>query len=384
MTKKVYISIFLIFIILAVIAFCFVFYSLAPKSTEDNIKRVEKYTENLVRKVEKDGLYYWNAESYSDDWLYFNGFMMYALIQSSDKYNNFIEKFYDKNILPNGRVDAYRKSEVDSVLPARTLFYLDKQKYKSTIDYVYNQIKNHETMPHIGNNYIHKINNSRWERYPFALDGLYMALPFLAEYGDFDDIYNRMIWVSDNLKDENGLYNHGTDKKGKRNKIVWLRGVGWYAMAQVDIIERMPEGKEKEELTKRLIIFFDNMLRYRDSKSKMWYNVVNPKEKLKNNKLETSGSAMLSYAMLKACNRGIVSDKYCNAGIETFNGIVNRNLKFNTLKDIYASANVKEFEVDYCKDYHYLENEAKGIAPLILAAHEASIHHHKTQTQDAQ
>ena len=129
------------------------------------------------------------------------------------------------------------------------------------------------------------------------------------------------------------------------------------------------------------------MLKYRDEKSKMWTNIVNPKnKKLKDNRLETSGSAMMAYSMLKACNNGYVEEKYCRYGEETFNGIVNKKLWNNKLKDIYLSSSVKMLEDEYSVN-PFVENDAKGIAPLILTALEVkkfNTRHHKTQIQDAQ
>ena len=355
-----------------------------PKTTAGNIELVEKFTDNIVKINQDRDVFSWDAENLLYDWAYYNGFMMYALTQTG-KYNDFVEKYYQERISKNGEIKSYKFGELDSVLSARALFYLDKKKYKPAIEFVYNNLKKHEQIPELGNNYIHKMNNHQWVRYPISLDGTYMALTFLAEYGEYQLVYEKMIWFAEKLKDTNGLYNHGISYKGSKNRHVWLRGVGWYAMAQVDIIELMPEGKEKEELKKKLVPFFDNMLKYRNPFVKMWRNVINPETFIYNNKFETSGSAMMSYAMLKACNEKFVQEKYCDAGLETFNSIVHTKLRKNILKDIYLSSNVKFYEQDYC-DNIYADNDAKGIAPLILAAIEAkkfNIRRHKTQIQDA-
>lgn len=379
MKIKLITSIVLLIVIISISGFFL--YKNQKHTTEENIKRVEDFTKNIVEQSKKDDILIWDKENITTNWNYYSGFMMYALLKTG-MYDDFVEKYYKDNVMPNGNVRLYKRGELDSVLPALNLYYLDK-KYKKTIDYVYKQLLSQPKIAELGNNYAHKTGNHAWVIFPVATDGTFMIFPFLAEHGDFDFVYEKMKWYEKYLKKDNGLYSHGITYHGKQNKITWLRGIGWYAMAQVEVIERMPNGKQKEDLKKNLVPFFDNMLKYRDGKSKMWTNVVNPNnKKLKDNRLETSGSAMMAYSMLKACNNGYVDEKYCQYGEETFNEIVNRKLWNNKLKDIYLSSSVKMLEDEYSVN-PYVENDAKGIAPLILAALEVkkfNTRHHKTQT----
>lgn len=322
--------------------------------------------------------------------------MMKALLADHIQY---VDAFYNDNVDALGQVNSnrnffntYKKGNLDSVTPARPLFYLSESKnflkYKLLINSIFYDIQEHPTIPEIGDNYIHKVNSENWINYPFGLDGIYSSLVFLMEIAKQPDIitkpinsaaiyaevYRRMLWIAENLKDENGLYNHGINRNGKLNGVVWLRGVGWYAIAQFDIIELMPEGKYKEEMKKRLAQFFDNMLIYRDNKSKMWYNVLN--SDVKNNRIETSGSAMMAYALMKSCNNNFVEDtKYCYAGMETFDSIIKHKVKRNLFGykviDIYLKSNVRENAQEYCNPKLYINDDAKGLAPLILAAEEA-------------
>jgi unsaturated rhamnogalacturonyl hydrolase len=108
----------------------------------------------------------------------------------------------------------------------------------------------------------------------------------------------------------------------------------------------------------------------------MWKNVIYPNKKLKCNYYETSGTAMMSYALLKAYNQKILTDeKYLNAGLKAFNGVVESKLKekWNSkfiLKDIYFATNVKKDPQYYCNCRLYVQNDTKGIASLILASTE--------------
>lgn len=336
--------------------------------TQLNISKTQTYIETLDSKN-------WAKEFSENDWKYYNGFMMYALLPIN---RNLVEKFYNDILNSDGTINnkinpqnRYQEGELDSALPARTLLYLDKkQKYENAKNLVYQKLIAQETLPNCGGNFRHKINNKNWKKYPFSLDGLYMALPFLVEYKNFD-ISDRLNWVNDNMKTENGLYFHGADENGKPNGVVWLRGVGWYAMTQVDILDSIPEGLQKEKMKYDLTLFFDSMLKHQNIYNGMWKNVLYPRTFICN-KYETSGTLMMSYALLKAYRKGYVNNiKYKKAGLKAFNGVITNKLNnILKLKDIYISAHVSDNTKHYCNCRKYVTNEAKGIAPLILTYRE--------------
>ena len=261
---------------------------------------------------------------------------------------------------------------------------------------MYKSLQKYPTLKECGGNFYHQPLSKWWQKYPLALDGIYMALPFILEYENFyhkpnfersnETIFKRMNWVSHSMVNRAGLYDHVISYDGNTtNGISWLRAIGWYAMAQVDIIENMPEGKYKEIMINQLKVFFDNMLKKQNYFNGMWRNVVythDKKEFLNNfhngkncNYYETSGSAMMAYALLKAYNNNYVNDKkYAFAGIKSFNGIVSNNLIEHegklSLKNIYRSTGASDNIQYYKACSGYLEDEAKGIAPLIMASSE--------------
>ena len=67
-------------------------------------------------------------------------------------------------------------------------------------------------------------------------------------------------------------------------------------------MEVMPEetlGAEKKELNRIYKELIDSMLPYQDEKTGMWYQVVN-RGGIRPNYLETSGSAIFAYAIMKS------------------------------------------------------------------------------------
>ena len=95
------------------------------------------------------------------------------------------------------------------------------------------------------------------------------------------------------------------------------------------------------------------------------------------NYLETSGSSMIAYAMLKGARLGILEKEYAAKGQKTFSGIGERYLSFteNTLNlgGICLVAGLgpennrrRDGSYAYYVSEPVVENDAKGVAPFIL------------------
>lgn len=381
-------------------------------TTEDNIELVDDYTKKLVEENKSSTKPYdsvnftWEAEGTSTNWSYYTGFLMYALYKTG-KYYDFVDSYYNDMITSKGELNnshkpktLYFSNDVDFYPQVRTLLYLSDSKhffkYKLMIERMYKEIQGHEILPKCGNNFHHRY---RWKEHPFGLDGLYMALPFMIEYqimadklnlkykkmGIEDDIYSRMQWVRKYLKNKNGLYYHAIKDDGiKTNGVVWLRAIGWYAMAQVELIDDISDIKYKKEMIKQLKDFFDNLIVVQDKKTGLWKNNLYNEFYIRNpfvhycNYYETSGSAMIAYSMLRAYNEKYLKDeKYLLSGLKAFNGIIKYNMIVDsngyTLKNIYHGTGVGDIPETYEMCNGYLTNEAKGIAPVILANEEAKV-----------
>lgn len=234
--------------------------------------------------------------------------------------------------------------------------------------------------------------DANWETYQVALDGLYMAQPFLMELAravddvtlstsafqyytgakpSSDKIYRevigRMAWIGDNLYvPETHLYSHGWGPDAGLSGQHWLRGVGWYAAALADVIGMLPDEYEEGrsslvEIEERL---FDGMMEYQDDATGMWYNVINYGPELRGsvsgNELETSGTALIAYAMMKSYVEGYVDDTYGEAGLRAFNGTVKNYLDKAGLHNVYISSGVETTPEGYLGK-EYKTNEAKGV-----------------------
>jgi len=324
--------------------------------------------------------------------------------------------------------DGYKKGELDSVCESRILFdllekYGDK-KYEGAIDITYNHLmeipRTYAKDGTAGVNFSHK----KSYKYQVWLDGFYMYVPFYARYAGlknkpeiFDEITAQYRYVHENMWNAKaGLHYHGhdtsinkkdaplmhwADKKSGNSKCFWLRGNGWFIVSLVDVIEYFPEGENKEYLKGLLKECLEGITRYAEKETGMYYqlidkgessykvpvtlieevNIKNPrtditqtsgKVKIKNY-LETSGSAMVSYACMKAARLGYVDEAYMAKGRKTFESIYSKRFDpaTKTLSGIVIQGGLNKKEKDGSPEYYMAEkvgdNEPKGVGPFIMA-----------------
>lgn len=345
----------------------------------------------------------WNIEKIKDgqktSWNYMDGCMINAILElyhitNNEKYLNFADHFIDYFVQEDGSILSYDPKEynLDNVNAGKTLFDLyhltGKVKYRKAIDTVYSQL---QKQPRTSTgNFWHKM------IYPdqIWLDGLYMAQPFYMEYEveynnckNCQDSYKQFLNVYQLMRDSrNGLYYHGyddsrsmfwCDKVTGLSENFWLRALGWYAMALIDTVEVMPDSlaAEKLKLTEIYKELVDSMLPYQDEATGMWYQVVN-RGGITPNYLETSGSAIFAYAIMKSVRTGLLDESYYTYGEKAFKGICDTYLSEKDgelqlggicLVAGLGNKEMREGTFEYYMREPVVENEAKGVAPLILA-----------------
>ena len=187
--------------------------------------------------------------------------------------------------------------------------------------------------------------------------------------------------------EENRLYYHGYDSSRTlfcADKITvlssnfWLRSIGWFLVALCDVWSYM-EGDEsgREKIAAIFKEAIDGILIYQDKDSKLFWQVPNYPDR-EGNYLETSGSAMVSYALLKGSRLGILPSSYSEIGLDVFNGIVREKMSEENgdlnLKGICLVAGLgpenntrRDGSYKYYISEPVVENDAKGVGPFIMA-----------------
>ena len=238
--------------------------------------------------------------------------------------------------------------------------------------------------------------------YPFQvwLDGLYMAQPFYLEYDNrwggqtrCYDVLNQFNQVRRILYDEkSGLYYHAYDEYKDRkwadpetglSPNFWLRSIGWYLMALVDCYDLMSEElyDVKARFGELLREAVRGVLKYQDKESKLFYQLIALPEE-EGNYLETSGSLMIAYAIMKGCRTGaLLEEKYLEKGKEIYHAVLAEKLTAGEdgvfhLSGTCASAGLgPREERDGSRSYYLSEpvvdDDVKAVGVLMMAAAEA-------------
>lgn len=363
--------------------------------------QIDSFIERLLDNSTPDAPF-WNIESIrggkAAHWNYIDGCMITALLCASEitgeaKYADFAEKFIDYYVFDDGSIRGYspEKFNLDDVNEGRVLFDLyrktGKEKYKKAIFLLHGQL---EKQPRTETgNFWHK------QIYPdqIWLDGLYMAQVFYTRFqkefggGDYSDIVSQFKNVRKYMFDENKkLFYHGMDCSKKAfwadkttgcSKNFWLRAIGWFSVAMADIIDYVGDESVKSELCAIFREAVDGISQYADSETGMYYQVVDCGGR-QGNYLETSGSSMIAYAMMKGARLGMIDGKYSEMGKKTFDGICKRYLSVNpdgelNLGGICLVAGLgpednrrRDGSFEYYISEPVVENDAKGVAPFVL------------------
>ena len=256
--------------------------------------------------------------------------------------------------------------------------------------------------------------------YQVWLDGIFMGLPYRTltarmlynqkqAQAIYDDAVNQLkITYERTLDPKTGLNRHAYDETRKTfwadketglSQHCWGRAQGWYTMALIEVLDALPEDyARRSEVIDLLVKDFDAILKWQDKKTGVWYQVMDSPGR-EGNYLESTCSAMFTYALLKAYRLGYVGTKYREAGIKAYKGIINNFIRVNAdktisltnccsvaglgpaatpeveaaMKKVNPKGTVKENKRRDGGYQYYLsepirDNDAKGVGPFIWAS----------------
>ncbi len=378
------------------------FSSCSPYAQNTKIEKQKKWSENIAQSflsMHPDSINY-PAEMKSRKWNYEQGLMMEAFYQmwlySGDSlFLKYIVKNLDYYIREDGTILTYKYQEfqLDNVTPGKTalrLYNLTKNdKYKYAADTLRKQLAD-QPRTNIGG-FWHK----RIYPYQMWLDGLYMAGPFYTLYSvmfndpaAFDDIADQFLLIAKHCYDKRtGLYFHGWDESRQQrwadsitgcSPNLWGRSLGWFAMALVDVLEYFPyDHPKRADLLRILNNLSENMLKQRDEKTKLWYQVVDKPDE-KGNYPEASVSSMMAYAFAKGSNHGYLNSDFRKRAEETWNGIIENLISIDSSGVIHLHhvCSVSGLGGNPYRDgslaYYFSEpqrtDDFKGYGPFLLTA----------------
>lgn len=330
-------------------------------------------------------------------WCYEDGCLYRGLITLHEatgdrRWFDHLTRLVDAQVDADGGLADYRITEfnIDNILPGRALFYLHRltgqSRYLEAAKLLGRQLTHH---PRIGSGpYWHKL------RYPHQvwLDGLYMAMPFKVELGlalsdqrIVDDAIAQFTTALDLTFDAaSGLYRHGYDESRLQDwadpdtglsPAHWARSIGWLAMAFVDVIEHLPEGNNRRDLSARLAALNDR-LGALVTKDHRWLQVIDAPD-ASDNYPESSATAMFAYALQKSERLRV--DRHAALGRSALQALADHEVRpveggRRQLQNICCVAGLGPFQGTYRDGsiaYYLTEairpDDIKGVGPLMLA-----------------
>jgi unsaturated rhamnogalacturonyl hydrolase len=231
------------------------------------------------------------------------------------------------------------------------------------------------------------------------LDGIYMASPFYAEFGQimhnpnyaYDDVAKQIRLIDEHTYDsKTGLNYHGWDAAKIQpwanpqtgcSSNFWGRAEGWYAMALVDVLDFIPTNHPaRGEIIATLQKLSVGVVKFQDAKTGLWWQVLDAGDR-QGNYLEATASAMFVYALAKGVNHGYLARDLVPAIERGYAGIIQNLIKADGVNSwsltqccsvaglgfANAAGRARDGSFDYYIAEPIVSNDLKGVGPFILA-----------------
>jgi len=354
-------------------------------------EKAEKFIRGYIDNFQSAKIDKWN---YEDGCILKSAVMMYESTKE-EYYKTFVINYLKKYINEDGTINFYNNKDynIDNVSTGTVLFFAyeetGEEKYRKAIECIMEQLRNQPRTE--AGNFWHKLiyPNQVW------LDGLYMGQVFYMQYETKfggKEHYNDIISQFKNVRkyifnEEKGLYYHAYDALKEQpwaNKETgvspnhWLRAIGWYLLAIIDAMSVMEQPiyeyyRDLQSLFKEAMA---GVLKYQDEETGLFYQIVDRAD-AEGNYLETSGSAMIAYAILKACRmKVLLSEKYEAKAFKILNSLIDTRLEEVDgklqLGGICGVAGLggkdkRDGSLKYYFNEPVIYDDHKGVGPFIMA-----------------
>lgn len=370
----------------------------SAQMVKENLPWSKRIADSFV--LRHPGAVTYDSLSPDQKWNYEQGLMLISLLEmwkhSGDRtYFEFVRQNLDQYVDEDGTIKTYKRSDynIDNIGPGRALLIVYDEtgtaKYRYAADTLRQQLREHPRTNEGG--FWHK------KIYPYQmwLDGLFMAQPFYSRYAvmfnepqAFDDITNQFIWIAKHTHDSTtGLYYHAWDESKQqrwvdpatgRSPHFWGRAIGWYMMAIVEVMDDLPSDHRKRE---EILTIFRNLatalLKFRDEKTGLWYQVVDQGQRA-GNYLEASASCMFAFSFAKGANKGYLDRSFLAEAERTFTGVITNLITIdkNGFIDLHETCRgaglggnpYRDGSFEYYISEPRRTNDMKGLGPFLLAA----------------
>ena len=329
-----------------------------------------------------------------NDWRYWNGIINIALLKLANELNEPLYKeysleniaftfdnykYFEKNYNDEGKWnypfgEFFIMEELDDcgAMGANVIevYKLDPQeRYKEYIDKAANHILNKQSQ--LEDRTLVRSFPHRWTLWA---DDLYMGISFLSRMGEltgdqqyFDFATKQVINFNNYLFNDGKelMYHNWYSDINHTGVAFWGRANGWALLAQVDLLDHLPENHSQRDtlisLLKRHIL---GIAKYQSS-SGLWHQLLDKEDSY----LETSCSAMFTYAIARAVNKGYIDKRYSSIAEKGWEGIITKIHPEGQIEGVCTGTVVSDNLVDYYNRPTPI-NDIHGIGTVLLAGSE--------------
>lgn len=338
-------------------------------------------------------------QEYDYHWCYERGIITKAWcdvteLTGDDTYYNAAKANVDRYVQPDGTIATYEmdKYNLDMICMGRTALRVyqrtGEEKYKKAMDSLLVQLEGQPRTKEGG--FWHK------EIYPnqMWLDGIYMACPFMVEYGVWfsqpqwiDEAAKQMLLIAEKTFDaKSGLYMHAWDSAHAQkwadpqtglSPHAWGRAMGWFAMAYIDVLSVLPRDNAHYDALFAQFGKITQSILHARAQDKLWHQVLDCPANAENY-AEASCSSMFCYILARGARLGLLDDACAALAKESYAALC--ACCINTEADGYPQLHnickvaglggdpYRDGSYDYYIHETVCAGDTKGTAPFLMAA----------------
>jgi rhamnogalacturonyl hydrolase YesR len=324
------------------------------------------------------------------------GFEMLWRATGDERYLTFIKREIDPFVDKDGNLVDVRLNSLDNIMAGNVVVALYEQTHDQRYRVAAEQIRRaFDTYPrNPDGSFWHnpKLQGEMW------VDGVFMGQIFLVRYGQsigdrdycFDEATQQIVLFARHAaKGDGGLYYHAwaarpelalvipdrkntwADPKTGLSSEVWSEGLGWYALVLAETLAALPADHPRRaqvlDIYTRLAA---GLKRTQDPKTGGWFQVVDKGDR-GDNWIDSSGSAMFTYALRRGIDLGLLPAKEYGGVVKRGYDAIAANAKIDDdgLVDLYNACDGVCVQASYADYVHYKKtvNAKEAVAGFLWA-----------------
>jgi rhamnogalacturonyl hydrolase YesR len=145
----------------------------------------------------------------------------------------------------------------------------------------------------------------------------------------------------------------------------WGRANGWALLAQVDLLDRLPKNHPKRPQLLNILQRHILGIAHYQSAEGLWHQLLEKTDSY----LETSCSAMFTYAIARSVNKGYIEARYASIAQRGWEGVMTKIRPDGQVEGVCTGTSVGDDLVFYYRRPARL-NDVHGIGAVLLAGTE--------------